>query len=655
MSHTMIALERMKDGMQAVSRAARRMLLIGGGAFAFLIKKASDFQETASMFEAVFKEQTKAAEEWAGSTAKALNRSKIAIQGWMASLQDTFVPLGFARDEALELSKQLTQLGIDLASFKNVAEPETLDLLTSAIVGNHEAVRRFGIILTEATVKQEMANMGYKKGGEMSEALGKVMARVNIIMASSADAQGDAARTAGSFANQLRGTLAAANDLIIALGTAFLPVMTDVVAKLTKAILPMTDWVAQNQTAVVAITKHIGKIVLVTAVIIPLITTVAKLAFVLKMAAAAAWTLNTAGAILAFNPISVAAAAAVITIGALIVTYQQLQKEMKELSELEAEGDRWEKLANSALEYALARKKLREEKEKDAQVEEEEAVRTEKRQKQIDKLIQKLTEQGDTFSMSRREIELYRLGITDLTDEELNLIMGLQDEIRLKETAKEKTKALNEELKKITDSQAAYRTSLLALSSDLAVAEGRTTSHEVAVSRLAEQYKVTTEEAERYVTMQERIAESVSQTSFSKAVVALTRNLGVAEGWLSKHEVAVSRIAEQYGVTLDQAEKHVEMQEDLADAVKRERKEREQIMGIQNSVMAVWTRIQNAALGVRQSTVAGSAGAPSRTTPSVTPANDPVRIANDTKSVLERIHEFLETLRTDLEIAGVLR
>lgn len=603
MSHTMVALEGMKDSMQAVSRTARRMLLIGGAAFAYIIKKASDFEETASMFEAVFKEQTKAAEEWAFSTAKALNRSSIAIKGWMASLQDTFVPLGFARDEALALSKQLTQLGIDLASFKNVAEPETLDLLTSAIVGNHEAVRRFGIILTEATVKQEMANMGYKKGGEMSEALAKVMARINIIMASSADAQGDAARTAGSFANQLRGLLAVTNDLIVAIGTSFLPVMTDLVAKTSKAVLPMIKWVSENRHAVVAVSKHVGKLVLLAAVLPPLIIAFTKLGFVMTAATTAAAGLTAAGALLTFNPLIVAAGVATIALSALLDKVQSLRKEMEEIHEIEEEGKRWEALANSALEYALARKKMREEREKDAPVEEEEIQRTEKRQKQIDKLIQKLTEEGDTFSMSRREIELYRLGISDLTEEELRLITGLQEEIRLKDDAKKMTEELDEinkeyaeDLKQIADEQENFRTAMIRMSHDI----------------------------------------------------------GVAKGWIPKHGVDVARVADQYKVTIAQAERFVKLQEELAKATKKERKERERIVGIQQSAMAVWTRIQTAALGGKRSATAGGAAAAAFPKP-VAPSADPVRIAGESKTVLERILEFLETFRTDLEFAGVLR
>ena len=73
-----------------------------------------------------------------------------------STVQDTFVPLGFARNEASDLSVQLTKLAVDVASFNNASDTETMRAFQSAIVGNHETVRRFGIVITEATLQQEL-------------------------------------------------------------------------------------------------------------------------------------------------------------------------------------------------------------------------------------------------------------------------------------------------------------------------------------------------------------------------------------------------------------------------------------------------------------------------------------------------------------------
>lgn len=215
------------------------------------IKAASDVEEMRSKFNTVFGSLAKDAEEWAGTTAKAVNRSRFDLMGYLSTLQDTFVPMGFARKEAAEFSKEMAQLGIDLASFNNASEPETIDLLTSALVGNHEAVRRFGIVITEATINQELMNMGIRDGAKAATQQQKIMARYNIIMRSTKDAQGDAARTSESFANQLRGLQSAAQEAQVIIGQKLLPTVTKLVQKATEGVRAFSELDSSIQSGIV--------------------------------------------------------------------------------------------------------------------------------------------------------------------------------------------------------------------------------------------------------------------------------------------------------------------------------------------------------------------------------------------------------------------
>ncbi|MEZ5880061.1 MAG: hypothetical protein R3D35_05240 [Nitratireductor sp.] len=169
-----------------------------------ILTAASDAQELDSKFRAVFGRMADETEAWAETTGEAVGRSSLELKEYLSTLQDTFVPLGFAREKAADLSKQLALLGIDVASFTNASEPETINAFTSAIVGNHEAVRRFGIVITEARLNTELLNMGIKGGTRGATEQEKVLARLNIILNSTKDAQGDAARTSDSFANKTR-------------------------------------------------------------------------------------------------------------------------------------------------------------------------------------------------------------------------------------------------------------------------------------------------------------------------------------------------------------------------------------------------------------------------------------------------------------------
>jgi len=128
-----------------------------------LTKIASDAEEINSKFSVVFRTLDKEASGWAVNFGKEVGRAKQDIKKWMAGLQDTFVPLGFAREKAFDLSKSLTALAVDVASFNNAADEEVIRDFTSALVGNHETVRKYGIIISENTIKQASFASGLNK------------------------------------------------------------------------------------------------------------------------------------------------------------------------------------------------------------------------------------------------------------------------------------------------------------------------------------------------------------------------------------------------------------------------------------------------------------------------------------------------------------
>ena len=161
-----------------------------------LVNMASDIEEMQGKSSVVF---GRFAEQVRGELAEfgaEVGRSRFELEGMASSIQDTFVPMGFARGEAAKLSVELTKLATDVASFNNASDTETMAAFQSALVGNHETVRRFGVVITEATLKQELLRMGIKRTNDQVTNAEKVQARLNLIMAGTTDAQGDAARTA---------------------------------------------------------------------------------------------------------------------------------------------------------------------------------------------------------------------------------------------------------------------------------------------------------------------------------------------------------------------------------------------------------------------------------------------------------------------------
>lgn len=202
---------------------------------------ARDADEIASKFDVVFGELAEQSRAWAREFGAAVGRANQDVEKWLSTLQDTFVPLGFGRKEAAELSKTLTRLAVDVASFSNAADTDVLNNFTSALVGNHEAVRSYGIVITENSLKQEALRQGLQKNFSQLTELEKVQLRYNLIMRSTADAQGDAIRTASSLANLEKQRDAALTNLLETLGKKAQPIFTGFVRlqiDLFKALAP---------------------------------------------------------------------------------------------------------------------------------------------------------------------------------------------------------------------------------------------------------------------------------------------------------------------------------------------------------------------------------------------------------------------------------
>lgn len=195
-----------------------------------------------------------------------VGRSTEELERMASSIQDTFVPMGFARGEASKLSVQLTKLAVDVASFNNASDVDTMMAFQSALVGNHETVRRFGVVITEATLKQELLRMGINKASNEVTNAEKVQARLNLIIAGTSDAQGDAERTSDSFANSMKALNAEFQEFMVEAVTPLLPALSKIIKSLKDSItetkeflrtigllsklneiVPIVDHLAENQ------------------------------------------------------------------------------------------------------------------------------------------------------------------------------------------------------------------------------------------------------------------------------------------------------------------------------------------------------------------------------------------------------------------------
>ena len=316
------------------------------------IMTASNIEEMTAKFETVFADLSGGVKEWAKTTAKAMGRSRFAFMEMAAGLQDTFVPMGIARDKAADLAKKLTVLAVDVASFNNKLDKDVIRDFQSALVGNTETVRKYGIVITAVGVEQEVLRQGWadSKSG-ITEAM-KVQARLNLIMAGTTDAQGDAIRTAGSFANQMKVLKASTEEVFASIGKHLLPTITSLVTKIGGVMGKVGEWAEKNETLVKIIAGAGGLLIVVGGLILIL----PKLVTAIKTVGVALKTLM-------LNPI-VALVAAIALLGfgifSLVKHHTDWNKVVEASEKVNEELAKSEgKLTNAVLEAQKAYNELR--------------------------------------------------------------------------------------------------------------------------------------------------------------------------------------------------------------------------------------------------------------------------------------------------------
>lgn len=219
--------------------AAYATLLATRGVLA-TAKFGSSVEEMEAKASAVFKRFLPTVRTELDDFGAAVGRSTIDLLEMATSVQDLLVPLGFARGDAARLSVDLTKLASDVASFNNMADTDVLNNFRSGLVGNHEVLYRFGVVINEASLKAELFRMGISKSMDEVTAAEKAQARLNLILAGTTDAQGDALRTARSLANETKGMFREFDRLWLLISRALAPAFLLIVRAIrfvTKAIV----------------------------------------------------------------------------------------------------------------------------------------------------------------------------------------------------------------------------------------------------------------------------------------------------------------------------------------------------------------------------------------------------------------------------------
>ncbi|MGX1932041.1 phage tail protein [Microbacterium resistens] len=267
------------------------------------ITQASDLEQSVGGVDAVFKDQARGIHDWAEEAADAVGLSQSKYNEFATIVGAQLKNLGIPLDDLGGQTNLLIELGADLAAQYGGPTSDAVSALSSLLRGERDPIERYGVTMNEAAVKAEALSLGLvdvtqdadkvaaaqlraelaqrkyneaveKYGEGSSQALSanatlisansaletalegttgeltnqqKAQATLSLLMKQTADAQGAFARESDTLAGKQQRNTAAWENITTQLGTAFLPVATQVADVIGSDVLPVIAKMAEEE------------------------------------------------------------------------------------------------------------------------------------------------------------------------------------------------------------------------------------------------------------------------------------------------------------------------------------------------------------------------------------------------------------------------
>lgn len=246
------------------------MLIRAAGKLKDAVNLASDLTEVQNVVDTTFGAMTGKVEEYAKKSIETLGMSELSFKTYASQFQAMGSAMGIgtsqiakandflqkttdgyvgASDSLADVSLNLTKLAGDMASFYNKDQAEVAEDLRSIFTGMVVPLRQYGLDLTQATLKEWAMKNGMDADIESMSQAEKTMLRYQYVMANTTAAQGDFARTADTWANQVRMLRENFKRLGAVIGQPIINALKPMVKALNAALLAVTQFAEKVSAA----------------------------------------------------------------------------------------------------------------------------------------------------------------------------------------------------------------------------------------------------------------------------------------------------------------------------------------------------------------------------------------------------------------------
>lgn len=212
-----------------------------GNTLGGFVEKSAEYNETINLFSISMGRYADEAYEYARAVNAAIGIDK---NEWMKNqgvYMQILTSFGVLEEKAYTMSKGLTQVSYDIASFYNISTQEALEKVQAGIAGEIEPLRRLGITLDAATLQQIAFNHGITQNINTMTQAQKSLLRYTAILDGAENAVGDMARTILDPANAMRILNARVQELTRELGNLLIPLLMEIIPYAQAVVKALTE------------------------------------------------------------------------------------------------------------------------------------------------------------------------------------------------------------------------------------------------------------------------------------------------------------------------------------------------------------------------------------------------------------------------------
>lgn len=234
------------------------------GAIALLTKAGADWSAEVNGTDFLYKNLDKSIQNVIAKESKHAQAIGITEQQYKnnaTSISTYYKNMGFASKEIGTMSGKSMQLVADLAAVTDVPFDQAMGDFKSALMGNYEAVDKYGVNLSAATLENSKYVKSLGKSWNQLTDNEKMQAALNEITRQSAPMQGLAAQEASEFGMQVKLLTQEIKETVGEIGEKLLPTLEPFVAKIKEIVGNIKDWVMNNPeltATILAVTGGIG-------------------------------------------------------------------------------------------------------------------------------------------------------------------------------------------------------------------------------------------------------------------------------------------------------------------------------------------------------------------------------------------------------------